>query len=83
MGAVPKRSLDPTWRCRGPSKSFISRVRVIIGVTPFRVLITLLISYLPSPLPLQVSPKSYARGFGVASFGRFVVFLMFRAPVPL
>ena len=32
--------------------SFISRV--IIGVTPFRVLITLLKTYLLSPLPLQV-----------------------------
>ena len=41
-----------TWRGRGPSKSFISRVS--IGVTPFRVLITLLITYLLSPLPLQV-----------------------------
>ena len=29
--------------------------RVIIGVTPFRVLITLLITYLLGPLPLQVS----------------------------
>ena len=28
--------------------------RIIIGVPPFRVLITLLISYLLSPLPLQV-----------------------------
>ena len=42
-----------TWRGRGLSKSFISRV--ILGVTPFRVLITLLITYLLSPLPLQVS----------------------------
>ena len=41
-----------TWRGRGLSKSFISRV--IIGVTPFRVLITLLVTYLLSPLPLQV-----------------------------
>ena len=39
------------WRASGLSKSFISRV--IIGVTPFRVLITLLITYLLSPLPLQ------------------------------
>ena len=37
---------------RGLGMSFISRV--IIGVTPFRVLITLLITYLLSPLPLQV-----------------------------
>ena len=41
-----------TWRGRGLSKSFISRV--IIGVTPFRVLTPLLITYLLSPLPLQV-----------------------------
>ena len=44
-----------TWRGRGLSKSFISRL--IIGVTPFRVLITVLITYLLSPLPLQVNPK--------------------------
>ena len=43
---------ESTWRGRGLSKSFISRV--IIGVTPFRVPITLLITYLLSPLPLQV-----------------------------
>ena len=35
------RRIPSTWRGRGLSKSFISRV--IIGVTPFRVLITLLI----------------------------------------
>ena len=45
-----------TWRARGLRKSFISRV--IIGVTPFRVLITLLITYLLSPLPLQVRRTS-------------------------
>ena len=39
-----------TWRPRGLSKSVISRV--IIGATPFRVLITLLITYLLSPLGL-------------------------------
>ena len=44
-------SQDPTRRPRGLSKSVISRVR--IRVTPFRVLITLLITYLPSPLGLQ------------------------------
>ena len=44
--------LEYTWRGRGLSKSFISRV--IIGVSPFRVLITLLITYLLTPLPLQV-----------------------------
>ena len=43
---------QPTWRGRGLSKWFISRV--IIAVTPFRVLMTLLITYLLSPLPLQV-----------------------------
>ena len=39
----------------GPG-DLVSRL-VLIGVTPFRVLITLLITYLPSPLPLQVDPK--------------------------
>ena len=33
--------------------------RVLIGGTPFRVLITLLITYFLSPLPLQVNPKPY------------------------
>ena len=37
-----------TWRLRGLSKSVISRV-----ITPFRVLITLLITHLLSPLGLQ------------------------------
>ena len=32
--------------------------RVIIRVTPFRALITLLITYLLSPLPLQVRVKA-------------------------
>ena len=45
---------DPAWRGRGHSKSLISRV--IIVATPIRVLITLLITYLLSPLPLQVEP---------------------------
>ena len=44
-----------TWRPRGLSKSVISRV--IIGLTLFRVLITPLITYLLSPLGLQVIPK--------------------------
>ena len=44
-----------TWRARGLSKSFLSGV--IIGVTPVRVLITLLKTYILSPLPLQVDPK--------------------------
>ena len=54
--------LNPTWRGRGLRKSLISRV--IIGVTPFRVLITLLITLLItcllSPLPLQVHPQMRA-----------------------
>ena len=40
--------MKPTWRPRGLSKS------VIIRGTPFRVLITLLITHLLSPLGLQV-----------------------------
>ena len=47
--------LNPTWRLRGLAKSVISRV--IIRETPFRVLITLLITHLLSPLNLQVEPK--------------------------
>ena len=46
-----------TWRGRGLSKSFISRL--IIGVTPFRVLIPAPITYLLSPLPLQVDLVTY------------------------
>ena len=52
-----------TWRGRGLRKSFISRV--IIGVTPFRVLITLLITYLLSPLPLQVGLMFQGLGSGI------------------
>ena len=44
----------PTWRPGGLTKSVISKV--IIRVTPFRVLITLLITHLLSPLGLQVNP---------------------------
>ena len=40
--------------------------RVIIRVTPFRALITLLITYLLSPLPLQVR---WGFGFGGSDFG--------------
>ena len=47
-----------TWRPRGLSKSVISRV--IIRVTPFRVLITLLITQLLSPLGLQVGLRVHA-----------------------
>ena len=41
--------------------------RVIIRLTPFRALITLLITYLLSPLPLQVGFEnvSSVQGFGV------------------
>ena len=40
----------------GGAGDLVSKVisRVIIGVTPFRVLTTLLITYILSPLPLQV-----------------------------
>ena len=51
------------WRGRGLSKSCISRV--VIGLTPFRVLITLLITYLLSPLPLQVGSRVLGFGFGL------------------
>ena len=46
-------------RLHGGAGDLASKVisRVIIGVTRFRVLITLLITYLLSPLPLQVDPK--------------------------
>ena len=37
--------------------------RVIIRVTPFRALITLLITYLLSPLPLQVHGYMEPLGF--------------------
>ena len=57
IGTAPFSLL--TWRGRGLSKSFISRV--IIGVTPFRVFITLLITYLLSPLPLQVNSDFHAK----------------------
>ena len=39
--------------------------RVIIRVTPFRAFITLLITYLLSPLPLQVGPGFAGFGFTV------------------
>ena len=54
-----------TWRGRGLSKSLISRV--ITGVTPFRVLITLLITYILSPLPLQEGFRAQDLGFRVYS----------------
>ena len=47
-----------TWKGRGLSKLVISGV--IIRVTPCRALITLLITYLLSPLPLQVVPLKAA-----------------------
>ena len=52
-----------TWRGRGLSKSFLSRV--IVGVTPFRVLITLPMTYLLSPLPLP----GRVWAFGFLEFG--------------
>ena len=36
----------------------------MIGVTPFRVLITLLITYLLNPLPLQVGVAFYKSALG-------------------
>ena len=56
----------------GGAGDLVSKVisRVIIGVTPFGVLITLLITYLLSPVPLQVgfkspNPEMEFRGFRV------------------
>ena len=49
-----------TWRPRELSKSVISRV--IIRVTPFRVLITLLITHSLSPMGLQVRAGVYGCG---------------------
>ena len=48
------RATTSSWRPRGLPKSVISRV--ILGVSPVRVLITLLITHLLTPLGLQVSP---------------------------
>ena len=47
----------------GGAADLVSKVisRVIFGVTPFRVLITLLITYLLSPLPLEVACGCSAR----------------------
>ena len=59
LGYPTSTSELATWRARGLSKSLISRV--IIGVTLFRVLITLLITYLLSPLPLQAGAQAYER----------------------
>ena len=53
------------WRPRALSKSFIGRF--IIGVSPFRVLITLLITYLLSPLGLQVAALNLTPFFGRSS----------------
>ena len=50
---------EHAWRPRGLSKWVISRV--IIRVTPFRVLITLLITHILSPLGLQVRMCSDSR----------------------
>ena len=40
--------------------------RVVIRVTPFRAIITLLITYLLSPLPLQVGDS--VEGLGIGGF---------------
>ena len=49
-------TMEPSGSLLGGAGDLVSKVisRAIIGVTPFRVLITLLITYLLSPLPLQV-----------------------------
>ena len=54
---------NPTWRGRGLSK--LATSRVIIRVTPFRALITLLITYLLSPLPLQVGVLNFRKHFNL------------------
>ena len=56
-----------TWRPRRLSKSVVSRV--IIRVTPFRVLITLLITHLLSPVGLQVGYSAPKFVFSVQSCG--------------
>ena len=56
-GAPLQTNTKLTCRARGLSKAFISTV--ISGVAPFRVVITLLITYLLSPLPLQVVVESW------------------------
>ena len=50
--------------------------RVIIGITPFKVHRTLLLTYLLSPLPLQVCLGSELRGSGLPFpfMGRFFRF---------
>ena len=62
-----------TWRPRGRSKSVISRF--IIKVAPFRILTTLLITHLLSPLGLQVGGvlrfERLALGFGLVLGGFF------------
>ena len=54
----------------GLSKLVIGRV--IIRVTPFRALTTLLITYLLSPLPLQVGLRVQSVKFRVQGFGLVV-----------
>ena len=54
-------------RPRGLNKSVIRRV--IIMLTPFRVLITLLITHLLSSLGLQVGFRVQGSGFRVVGFG--------------
>ena len=50
------KGLSSYLEAQGLSKSVISRV--IIGVTPFRVLITLLITHLLSPLGLLIGIRA-------------------------
>ena len=60
MGVLPNDTLGsgsmyPKYRLLGHMDPEGICVSVIIRITPFRALITLLITYLLSPLPLQVS----------------------------
>ena len=55
FGGLGSRIKGYTWRPKGLSKSVTSRVAV--RVTPFRVLVTLLITHLLGPLGLQVGVR--------------------------
>ena len=57
----------------GGAGDLVSKVisSVIIGATPFRVLITLLVTYLLSPLPLQVCSGELEQGTRVPSLEQF------------
>ena len=66
-GTLNPQSRTPRRR-RGLSKSGTSMVIHIFGVTPFRGLITLLITYLLSPLGPQVgNPEALWQGMGVGA----------------